>query len=118
MTFTRGNHTKGVGVDLIEVRRFRAFARNKKHAFLNKVFTKKELAYCFQYQDPAPHLAGFFAAKESASKALGVARHPFIELEVRHRSDGAPEIWHLGKRKTLQVSISHTKTLATAIAIR
>ena len=54
-----------VGVDIIEIKRFTPFKKDKNSRFLLNNFTSKERAYCFSYKDPLPHLAGTFAAKEA-----------------------------------------------------
>ena len=105
-----------VGIDVVEIGRFRHRGASSKQ-FLERTFTPQELAYCAAFSDPAPHLAGFFAAKEAASKALGTKRHPFLALEIRHRKDGAPEVWQLGKKLQVGVSITHSDTVAAAVAI-
>ena len=107
----------GAGIDLVEVARFKSLCSKSKQYLLQKFFTEQELAYCFSFKDPAPHLAGLFAAKEAASKALGVHEFPFIELEVRHTAEGAPEIWHEGNVLAIRISITHTKAMAAAVAV-
>lgn len=106
----------GAGIDLIEVARFRDLRQDD--AFLLRTFAADELAYCFSYADPAPHLAGHFAAKEAAWKALGTGEFPFTELIVRHEASGAPYIERNGTRLPLRISISHTASVAAAVAVR
>lgn len=108
---------EGVGIDLVDISCFEPFQQDKEHAFLKKVFSDVERAYCFTYKEPASHLAGTFAAKEAVSKALGVSLFPFAEIEIRRMESGAPEVWHKGKKLSVKISISHTDTLATAIAV-
>ncbi|MBI3442690.1 MAG: holo-ACP synthase [Candidatus Sungbacteria bacterium] len=110
--------TCNIGIDLVDVSRFRRFSRNPRHAFLKKVFSAREILYCFQYKKPSIHLAGIFAAKEAASKALGTARFPFAELEIRHAKDGTPHVWKNGRKLPVRVSIAHTRTMAAAVAMR
>lgn len=57
----------GIGIDLAEV----APLRTAGDAFLALVFTDRERALCARRPDPARALAGLFAAKEAAVKALG-----------------------------------------------
>jgi holo-[acyl-carrier protein] synthase len=109
---------QSVGIDIVPVKRFAPFARKRSHAFLKKVFTRRELDHCFSYAAPAESLAGTFVAKEAASKALGVAKFPFAELEIRRRKDGAPEVWKNGKRVAVAVSITHAGGIAAAVAAR
>jgi holo-[acyl-carrier protein] synthase len=107
---------QGIGIDCVDVGRFLEFKNDQSHPFLKKVFHPKELEYCFSYKNPEVHLAGFFALKEAASKALGVKLFPFAEIEVRHDNNGAPEVWHNEKKIDIKVSISHTESVAIAIA--
>jgi len=107
-----------VGIDLVEVARFLPMAKDRSHPFLEKSFTAAELEYCFARAKPAEHLAGHFAAKEAASKALGVEEYPFIEIEVRHAKSGAPELWHKGAPLPVAVSITHTATMAAAVVLK
>jgi len=84
---------------------------------LNKVFSARELDYCFSYKNPETHLAGIFAAKEAASKALGTAKYPFAEIEIRHEKTGAPAAYKNNRRLNISISITHTKIVAGAIAL-
>lgn len=105
-----------IGVDLVEVSRFKSLKRSA--AFLQKVFTKRELDYCFSFKDPAPHLAGNFAAKEAVAKALN-GKTIVYEIEIRHMVQGRPLVWQKNKQnKKIAISISHTDTLAVSIALK
>ena len=106
-----------IGIDLVSVARFRALLKPRQRHLLAKIFTQDEIAYGKRYRDSAPHLAGMFAAKEAASKALGTGRAPYLALEVRHRADGAPEIWQGKKRAPVAISITHERAAAAAVAI-
>lgn len=113
----KGVGIKHVGFDLVAIARFRKLGKNAP--FFKKVFTERERRYCFSYKNPFPHLAGIFAVKEAASKALGVNKFPFAAIEVRHAPSGKPELWLGGKKaKTAAVSISHTDNMAGAVVIR
>jgi holo-[acyl-carrier protein] synthase len=107
---------QGIGVDIVSVSRFVQYESDPKAPFLKKVFFSDELMYCFSYKNPSVHLAGFFALKEAASKALGLEKYPFAEIEVKHAENGAPEVWFKGQKLGLRVSISHTDEFAVAIA--
>lgn len=107
---------RSIGLDLVEIARFRGYKKN--NSFLKKVFTEQERLYCFSYKNPFPHLAGIFALKEAARKALGVHKFSFADIEVRHAPSGKPELWLKGRRaKIIAVSISHTDTVAGAVVI-
>lgn len=111
-----------VGVDLEEIERFCIDMKKKKN-FLEKIFTKRELTYCFAKHNPAPHLAARFAAKEAVYKALsGIERGrvAFNDIEILRESTGAPEVHVRGenlKPYKISLSISHTKDIAAAFAI-
>lgn len=106
-----------VGIDMVEISRFKDVLKKKQISFLEKVFLKREIDYCFSYKDSATHFSGIFVAKEAVSKALGVKKYPFAEIEVRHTKDGAPVVYHNNKKLKISISITHTKNTATAIAI-
>jgi holo-[acyl-carrier protein] synthase len=108
----------GIGVDIAEVRRFRTVLKEGKTRFLDNTFSKAEQAYCGKYRDPAPHLAGTFAAKEAVLKATGDFSVPLTKLEVRRDKNGKPELWRDGRRsKKIVLSITHTSSLACAVAL-
>ena len=104
-----------VGIDIVEVSRFKDFS--KEHHFLQKVFTAYELDYCFLHKDPSTHLAGIFSAKEAVSKALGVTKFPFASIEIKHDSFGKPEAYVGNKKLSISISIAHTDTIATSVAM-
>lgn len=112
------------GIDIVEVERF----ENKSTNFLERVFTQNEIAYCTSFSLPAEHFAGFFAVKEAVMKVLGegIDSIPFKDIEVCHNAKNRPYALLSGKAKALfeslgltqmDVSISHTKYIATAIAV-
>jgi len=111
------NKLKGIGIDVVDVSRFEKFNSKTKDNFLKKIFFEKELIYCFSFKKSAPHLAGFFSAKEAVSKALGIKLFPFAEIEIRHGKDGEPIAFHKGKKLSIKISITHTDTIAAAIAV-
>lgn len=118
----------GIGTDLVDVERM-AEKMEKKTGFKELVFSTHEIAYCeartFKYE----HYAARFAAKESFLKALGTGWSKgtaFNEIEIYNNDQGKPELRFLGttsktvdklKLKKISVSISHTKTMASAFVI-
>lgn len=109
-----------VGIDVIEIERFRNKPLNNENAsFYHSIFTESELLYCMKYSDPYPHFAGIFAAKESILKCL-TRPIKMIEIEISHNRDGKPRIAaHTKKIKAMQarVSITHTRSIAIAVTI-
>jgi holo-[acyl-carrier protein] synthase len=118
----------GLGMDATEVARIAETLARHGDRFLRRVFTDQEIAYCMRRRNPAPHLAGRFAAKEAGMKAIGTG-HAFgvlwRDLEVVRRG-GPPQLqFHnaagehfarLGAVRAL-LTITHTETLALAHVI-
>lgn len=110
--------TVGVGIDAVEIKRFSDLSQDRQHPFWDDNFSRSELDYCLAFQDPTPHLAGTFAAKEAVSKALDASQQALSEIEITHLPSGMPQVSVKGqKRSDVLISISHTKTTATAVAI-
>jgi holo-[acyl-carrier protein] synthase len=61
----------GIGIDATDIPRVAEMFARYGDRFLQRVFTDREIAYCTRHRNPAPHLAGRFAAKEAAMKARG-----------------------------------------------
>ncbi|HCR52248.1 TPA: hypothetical protein DIV48_01200 [Candidatus Kaiserbacteria bacterium] len=107
----------GIGVDVTDIKRFRDQKMRRNARFIVNTFTEIEREYCYAYKDYAPHLAGAYAAKEAVRKVYGDTPILFLEIEVRHHASGKPEIWIKGKRsRTFLISISHSATVAIAVA--
>ena len=117
----------GLGNDIIEIDRVRTSIERHGLHFLNRLFSTKEQDYCYRYQDPAPHVAGRFAAKEAIAKALGTGFGEHLswhDIEIINDESGKP-IVHLSdtQRKKYNnpqviLSISHCNEYALATAIR
>jgi holo-[acyl-carrier protein] synthase len=119
----------GTGIDLIEVARIAASFENFGERFVNRILLPDEIAYCLSHKNPAPFLAARFAAKEAISKAFGTgigAQLGWQDMEVRRKESGEPYVVLHGKgkdlfaargAKRLLISLSHTQSHATAVAI-
>ncbi len=114
---------EGLGTDIIEIERIRASIERHGPAFLNRLFTQKEQDYCNKYQDPAPHYAGRFAAKEAIAKALGTGFGEDLgwhDLEIANDERGKPVVECSEKVKArgkILLSISHCMNYAMATAL-
>lgn len=108
-----------VGVDIVEIHRIAKQTHNRR--FLDRVFTKEEVAYCRSRKNSAQHFAVRFAAKEAVWKAIGDPKLAHRSIQVRNRADGKPEILFprafrkLARR--VAVSLSHGREYAVAMAI-
>jgi holo-[acyl-carrier protein] synthase len=115
-----------VGLDLIEIERIeRALARYP--SFRERCFTDAERAYCDSRPNPAQHYAARFAGKEAVGKALGfgVAR-AFAWRDVEISGRPKPGVRLSGRARAwaervgagaIDVSMSHSRELATAVAL-
>jgi len=112
-----------VGTDIVEVSRIGAMCDEHGDKFFRHVFTDSEVAWCEERAAPPMHLAGRFAAKEAVKKALlafGEKAIPLNCIEILRENNGAPKVslrMKLGRAYDCQISISHTDSLATAVAI-
>ncbi len=119
---------EGAGIDMIEVERIK---RNieKDAGFKEIIFSENEIAYCESKANKFEHYAARFAAKEAFFKAIGtgwIDATNFNEVEIVHNANGKPELILNGITKStlstlgiikISVSLSHLKTLATAVVI-
>lgn len=113
----------GIGVDVEQIDRFIKFRYDTQDAFLRRVYTQKEIRYCFSKKNSAQHLAARFVGKEAVRKSLqGMMKllPAFTAIEILPKANGAPSVVLRGKGATavhVQVSLSHSGTYAVAFAI-
>ena len=116
----------GIGLDATEIDRIEAAIERFGDRFLHRIFTDGEIAYATRRRNPAPHLAGRFAAKEAAMKALGTGHSRGVlwrDIEVVRAPSGSPQLtFHGGAGRRFAVmgaassllTITHTDALAVA----
>jgi holo-[acyl-carrier protein] synthase len=117
----------GLGIDVSSVARQRAALERFGDRLWQRILTEGERADLSGRPDRALALAGRFAAKEAAAKALG--GQPDVwwhDVEIRPNARGAPELafWgparvhaeRLGVRRSF-VSISHDAGVAAAVVV-
>lgn len=117
----------GLGIDLCEVERFERLQENE--AFLQRVFSADEIAYCKKRTKSAQSFAARFAAKEAFGKALGIGISGGVtlqEVEVCHNADNKPFLELSGKTKEIaekfgvtkiHLSLTHETGVAAAVVI-
>lgn len=113
---------RGVGIDLVELERIaRAWARQPR--FIVRILTPAERDYCLSRRANAvQHIAGRWCAKEAIAKAVGRPLR-WQEVEILPDPLGKPVVSLHGTSAQivgegeLLVSITHTRTLAQAIAL-
>lgn len=111
------------GIDLVRIDRFSNLAPAIKVRFMARVFTPREQEECAG-RDAS--LAGRFAAKEAAAKALGcgIGKVGWQELEILTVEQGSPVLHLHGNALAYarqlrwlnwSVSITHTNDYAAAM---
>jgi holo-[acyl-carrier protein] synthase len=123
----------GLGLDLVDIYRIEAAWRRFGRRFAERVLHPLELSGLPEQTEAAgktaEYLAGRFAAKEAAVKALGTGFSGGIgphELYLRKLPSGQPEMVFLGPAlKRLRelgatgswLSVTHSKTSAAAVLV-
>ncbi len=116
----------GLGNDILEIDRIRGSIERHGLHFLNRLFSQKEQDYCYKFQDPSPHFAGRFCAKEAVAKALGTgfgAHLSWHDLEILNDEHGKPSVFLSAQIRlkynnpVILITISHCTAYATATAI-
>ena len=117
----------GIGNDIIEIERIEKAIL--KEGFKDKIYTQRELENIKKRGNRAETYAGVFSAKEAISKAIGTGVREFslIDLEILNDDLGKPyvvvseKLDKIIKSKKedyqIEISISHSKKYATAMAI-
>jgi len=115
-----------IGVDIVEIDRFRRIIYSEHKSFYDDIFTPHEIEYCLSFKDSAKHFAATFAGKEAVYKALNKYLNiKLSEIEIIRDEKGAPHV-HLkinGDDEVknilsleVRVSLSHTSSHAIAFA--
>ena len=117
---------KAIGIDSVEIVRFDAW-KSYSHASLLRIFSQSELAYSLSNPiKTTERFAARFAAKEASYKALSALLPKKIsfltwckQVEVMHDLCSKPMLKTTSEyiEYTLHLSITHTKTIATAVVI-
>jgi holo-[acyl-carrier protein] synthase len=120
---------KGIGVDLVEVERFRRGHREGGLEFTEEVFTPAEARYCRSQARYWEHFAARFAAKEAAFKALGAGLAQGLRwrmVEVVRDATGVPSLLFSGRATELvramkitkiHLTLTHDRHTAAAVVV-
>lgn len=118
----------GLGTDLVDVERIAEKIERAK-GFKELIFSAAEIDYCDAMTHRFEHYAARFAAKEAFFKALGtgwLSGTAFNQIQIMHNANGKPQLALSAQTKAtitaigefnIHVSLSHTKTMATATVI-
>ncbi len=119
----------GTGIDLAEVERIREAVEKYGRRFLERVFTREEIAYAERKANRHERYAARFAAKEAGMKAIGTGWRGGVrwqDFEVRNQRGGRPELVLHGVAaevarqmgvERIHLSLTHTAAMAQAFVI-
>ncbi len=103
----------GIGTDITAIARFRTM----KQELLQRILSPEDFSRVLRFKDPAPHIAGIWAAKEALVKALDKKDLDFSAITIDHTATGKPFFTFVPEKGTLQLSISHEKDFAVAFVV-
>lgn len=103
-----------IGIDIVKVERISRLKNKFGEKFLNRFLCKDEISLVKNNNT----LAGFWAVKEAAAKALGYGigkEISFLDMKISKNKFGAPKLKFKSKKiKKCKVSISHDGGFAVA----
>ncbi len=117
----------GVGIDLVKIDRMKDVVEKWEKKFLERVFTKSEISYCYEKKNPYLSLAVRFAAKEAMIKAIS-SEIPvsLTDIEIISSANGKPDMKVKGRLdkflmdkgvKKIALSLSHEKEYGIACVV-
>ena len=119
----------GVGFDLEDIEDFGRTMDQSGEAFLNRVYTEREIEYCQSQPHARQSYAARYGAKEAAMKALGIAGMEGLkwrDFEIVCTSAGPPQLLVNGVAAStakplrigrILISLSHSRSTAGAVVV-
>ena len=112
---------KGIGIDILEIKRFASLYSKWGDKLINKIFNEDELLFSVSKKRVVESLSGKFAAKEAVAKAFGTGLGSVIafkDLRILKDNHGKPIVYYKGKKSpNIHLSITHSNEYAAAFAI-
>mgnify|MGYP001227202557 CR=1 FL=1 len=111
-----------IGVDIESIKRVDHLL-NSKPSIIRKFFSTYEWRYAEKKSNKSQTLTGIWCAKEAVVKAFSNIYPIFItDVKIKHHMSGIPYVFKIDNKKIksnyiIDISISHTKDYATAVAI-
>ncbi|HEX4594947.1 MAG TPA: holo-ACP synthase [Bryobacteraceae bacterium] len=119
----------GIGIDLAEVGRIRKAIERHGRRFIDRIYTKTEIAYVERKANRYERYAARFAAKEAGMKAIGTGWRRGVrwqDFEVTNLPSGRPILQFHGVAaeiagrlgvRNIALSLTHTAEQGMAIVI-
>ncbi len=126
--YPHGSHALGLGVDICEIDRIEEALGRHGRRFLDRICAPGELKRPLESRRIGEHVAGLFAAKEAAMKALGTGMQgvSFQEIAVAHEPSGTPRLVLTGRARAradalgvtaAHVTITHGRREAVSVVL-
>ena len=113
----------GIGTDIENIKRFEKYSKDKNNAFLRRIYSEREINYCFSHKNPASHLAARYAAKEAVVKAMNTINNNLLDykdIEIVHSKKEAPIVKMKNSKFNklkVYITLSHAQNTAIAFAL-
>ena len=105
-----------IGIDVINIERFKKKEYTKNKNFYRKIFTNSEIKYCLKFKNSSEHFAGKFAIKEAVRKSVK-EKVPFNKILTTHKDSKPKIVLKMKLNYEFLVSVSHEANIALAIVI-
>lgn len=116
----------GLGTQVVECVRVRKLIDRHGEAFLTRVYTARELAFCRDHPHATEHYAAVWAAKEAVFRSLGTTWRKGTDWTDIEIAPDAPAATLTGPTRAVAdsrgvsavlVTTAHTRAFATATAV-
>ena len=126
--YPHGDHVLGLGIDLCEIDRIEEALARHGRRFLERICAPGEVRRPLESRRIGEHVAGLFAAKEAAMKALGTGMQgvAFREIAVAREAGGPPRLVLFGRAReradglgvtAAHVTITHGRREAVSVVL-
>ena len=106
----------GIGIDIIEIKRFLNKPYETNLDFYKKIFHESEISCCLERKNFAECFAGKFAIKESVIKSIP-KKITFLDILIDY-SDSKPVVTLIDDSSfSFLVSLTHEKLYAVSVVI-
>ena len=106
----------GIGIDIVDIKRFQEKPFEKNQRFYQKIFSESEIKHCLQRGNPSQIFASKFAVKEAVIKSIN-KQIDFLNILIDYSNSKPFVMLQNDNSYTFHVSISHEKSHAIATVI-
>ncbi len=106
----------GIGIDIVEINRFKEKPFEKNKNFYKKIFHDSEIKYCLKQNNSYQSFAAKFAVKESVIKSIN-KKISFLNIKTDHKNSKPVVKLVENSSYNFLVSVSHEKLYVIAVVI-